>query len=445
MRLDIEPSVKRARASKELSRQTAARTTETHAAVALKATCSLLLIILQGHQDFESQSLNWALAATSQILGSSGQYAASLENYEDFCSTPAAGGQLPSIFHGLVQALVASATHEKPSAVQSRVHELLHQRVPFGALWLVLFAVRVLNPANRVEDMHTPVKQAARILMKLAAPGMLHPSGALDDTDRQVSFALLFVAFLPTVCNAASQALRHRSRPRAERDRSSRQLGNSSGVYNACASDLGLEIAAYLYGAWVDHRTRIEQHMTDKLSAEWGVHLCNLVLAQLCFGVSSLFQQLFAYDPAGTQYQSTQSRRICLCVIVRVHKWQHDDSLNCLQMDSKELLRSTGNRLQRYILQSGVVLLLGVPCCVYGVVQPFDPLLLCFVCFCAKLWDKINNFPTSTATSLQGWLPILTPIMAELRQVWLRVLSCAAILQEDVKRGSCVSLHFCCS
>ena len=308
VRLDTEPSMKRARASNELRRQTAARVTKMHTAVALKASCSLLLIILQGRQPFESESPSWALAAASQILGSSGQCAAGFENHEDFCSKTSVGGQLPLIFHGLVQTLVANVTHHSPgfsdNGVQSHVHELLHQRLPFGALWLVLFAVRVLNPANRVDDMHTPVKQAARILMKLAAPDMWHPAEALDKTDKQVSYALLFVAFLPTVCNAASQALRHRSRPGAERDRSSRQLGNGSGVYNACASDLGLEIAAYLYGAWVDHRTRIKQHMAGKENADWGVHLCNLVLAQLCFGVSSLFQQLFAYDPAGTQYQS---------------------------------------------------------------------------------------------------------------------------------------------
>ena len=53
----------------------------------------------------------------------------------------------------------------------------------------------------------------------------------------------------------------------------------------------------------------------------------------------------------------------------------------------------------------------------------FDPLFG----LCAKLWDKINNFPTSTATSLQGWLPIFTPIMAELRQVQVMRCSCATL------------------
>jgi hypothetical protein len=137
--------------------------------------------------------------------------------------------------------------------------------------------------------------------------------------------AVLYATAVPLVCDVLSHVMRRAGKLLAVAKRTSSQVGNNSsgggggggdgsgdgggggeGVFDACASDLGFDITAYLYGAWQQWPQGWAHHRLTESpgAAAANALLADRVLAQLTFGVCHLFMQLRAYDAAGTNYDA---------------------------------------------------------------------------------------------------------------------------------------------
>ena len=250
----------------------------------------------------------WVLVQARRLLLSTGPFVASVGHSTNCQWSP----RVHEAFYTHVRNFVVGRA---PAASRPTTLELIHSGAPLGVLWLTLLCATILHPQSHFstpEDrtvLFDLVKAAAQVLTRLAEPQTL-TDGALDDassmsTGPRRTAVLLYVRLIPVVFDAAAHAMR-RSWTRGV-DRGSRRIP----PHNACASDLGLDVSAYLYGVW-ERQLKSAFGATDGGGDSSGAApsavmsyalLCDTVLAQLTFGVCHLFQQLLAYDPDGTDYK----------------------------------------------------------------------------------------------------------------------------------------------
>jgi len=229
----------------------------------------------------------------------------------------------------------------------------------FGAMWLLLHCMVVVQnilPLSK-QSVTEHVKAASFVLIELSKPSQRRPG---------TQESVLYVQLLPFVFDVACYGMRRRKTSSAPR--------RMVAVYDACASDLGIDVCAHLYEAWSLRLSQLAHHSMvtplklpqpqspnctsmaggpGKNFIQTDAQLCDVVLAQLTFGVCYLVQQLRLYDDSGAGDEALELK--------------------------------------------GVVYKLGLTH--------------------AQISGKINDFPSSNATSLKGYLPIFAPAMFELRQL----------------------------